>query len=340
MNFVNEEIITQNRVYITNLLQEIGPEEARDEIIAGLCANQKSISSKYFYNPEGSRLFEEITTLEEYYPTRTEMGILNRIAPALMEEYAGFDIIELGSGDSSKISILLEAASEFSVDSIHYMPLDISQAAIRASSEALVEKYPNVNIEGYAVDFLSQFDLVKRERPALICFFGSTIGNFDRDDSLELLRNIGRQMKTGDVLLLGMDMVKPEPVLHAAYNDARGVTAAFNRNILNTVNALIESDFQAEDFDHLAFFNREKSRMEMHLVAKFDLHIHSPCLQKDLHFKKGESIHTENSHKYSQRQISEIVSATKLELKQIHSDEKGWFALTEFQSIGNNRCRN
>lgn len=335
MNFVNEDIISLNRISITNLLQEIGPNEVRDEIIAGLCANQKSISSKYFYNPEGSRLFEEITTLEEYYPTRTEMGILNRIAPTLMKEYAGYDIIELGSGDSSKISILLGAASELSIDSIHYMPLDISQAAIRASSEALVDKYPNINIEGYAVDFLSQFDLVKRERPALICFFGSTIGNFDRDDSLELLRNIGRQMKTGDVLLLGMDMVKPEPVLHTAYNDARGVTAAFNRNILNTVNELIESDFQAEDFNHLAFFNREKSRMEMHLVAKSDLHIHSPYFQEALHFRKEEKIHTENSHKYSQSHISEIVSATKLELKQTHLDDQGWFALAEFHSKGN-----
>ncbi len=334
MNFVNEDIITLNRVSITNLLQEIGPDEVRDEIIAGLRASKKSISSKYFYNPEGSRLFEEITTLEEYYPTRTEMGILNRIAPALMEEYAGYDIIELGSGDSSKISILFNAAANLSDDPIHYMPLDISQAAIKASAEDLVDKFPNINIEGYAVDFISQFDLVKRVRPALICFFGSTIGNFDWDDSLELLRNISRQMKPEDVLLLGMDLVKPEPVLHAAYNDALGVTAAFNRNILNTVNDMIQSDFQIADFDHLAFFNREKSRIEMHLVARRDLHINSPHLQEALSIKKGESIHTENSHKYSQDQIREIVSATGLQLKHIHSDENDWFAITEFKSRG------
>lgn len=332
MNFVNEDIITLNRVSITNLLQEIGPHEVRDEIIAGLLAGRKSISSKYFYNPEGSRLFEEITTLEEYYPTRTEMGILNRIAPALMKEYAGYDIIELGSGDSSKISILLGAATELSTDSIHYMPLDISQAAIRDSAEDLVDKFPNINIEGYAVDFIAQFDLVKRVRPALICFFGSTIGNFDWDDSLKLLRNISRQMKAEDVLLLGMDLVKPEPVLHAAYNDAHGVTAAFNRNILNTVNEIAQTDFRPGDFDHLAFFNQVKSRMEMHLVANRDLVIHSPFLQEALSLNKGESIHTENSHKYSQQHIREIVSVTKLELKQIHSDEKDWFALAEFKS--------
>ncbi len=334
MNFVNEDIITLNRVSITNLLQEIGPDEVRDEIIAGLREKQKSISSKYFYNPAGSELFEEITTLEEYYPTRTEMSILERIAPGLMEDYAAYDIIELGSGDSSKISILFRAAAELSGDSIHYMPLDISQAAIRASAEDLVEKFPNINIEGYAVDFISQFDLVKRVRPALICFFGSTIGNFDWDDSLELLRNISRQMKPEDVLLLGMDLVKPEPVLHAAYNDARGLTAAFNRNILNTVNDMIQSDFQTADFDHLAFFNREKSRIEMHLVARRDLHIHSPHLQEVLSIKKGESIHTENSHKYSPDQIREIVSSTGLQLKHIHSDDNDWFALAEFKSRG------
>jgi L-histidine Nalpha-methyltransferase len=334
MNFVNEDIITLNRVSITNLLQEIGPNEVRDEIIAGLRASKKSISSKYFYNPEGSRLFEEITTLEEYYPTRTEMGILNRIAPALMEEYAGYDIIELGSGDSSKISILFGAATNLYGDPIHYLPLDISQAAIRASAENLVGKFPNINIEGYAVDFISQFDLVKRDKPALICFFGSTIGNFDWDDSLELLRNISRQMKPEDVLLLGMDMVKPEPVLRAAYNDARGVTAAFNRNILNTVNDMIQSDFKTADFDHLAFFNQVKSRIEMHLVARRDLIIQSPFLPEGLSFKKGEAIHTENSHKYSQRHIREIVSTTGLQLKQTHSDDKGWFALTEFKTTG------
>ena len=142
-------------------------------------------------------------------------------------------------------------------------------------------------MEGYAVDFISQFDSVKRKRPALICFFGSTIGNFEWETSLELLQNISSQMKRGDVLLLGMDMVKPESVLHLAYNDARGVTEAFNKNILNSVNDLIQSDFNPADFDHLAFFNKETSRMEMHLVARRDLNIHSPFLSGPLIIQKG-----------------------------------------------------
>lgn len=331
MNFVNEDIITLNRVSITNLLQEIGPEEVRREIVTGLISGQKSISSKYFYNREGSRLFEEITALEEYYPTRTEAGILKGIAPDLMKKHQGYDIIELGSGDSSKISILFRAAAERQVEMLHYLPLDISQTAIRSSAEGITREFSNVQVEGYAVDFTSQFGLLRRERPVLICFFGSTIGNFNRGASLELLRNIGWQMKKGDVLLLGMDLVKPKEILHAAYNDAKGVTAAFNKNILKSVNELISSDFSTADFDHLAFFNPEKSRIEMHLVARRKLLIQSPYFKYQLSIERGESIHTENSHKYSRNHILEMASSAGLKLKQTHCDDRHWFALTEFQ---------
>lgn len=333
MNFVNEDIVTLNRISITNLLQEIGPDEVSAEIVAGLEVDQKSISSKFFYNGDGSLLFEEITRLEEYYPTRTEKGILKQIAPDLMKQYKGYEIIELGPGDHSKISILLNAAAEMNPASLRYLPLDISQPALRSSAESLVTAFPNLLVEGYAVDFFSQFGPIRREQAALICFFGSTIGNFEWIDSLELLRNISLQMKKGDVLLLGMDLVKPEAVLHAAYNDAQGITVAFNKNILNTVNDLIHADFQTEHFDHLAFFNKEKSRMEMHLVANRDLSVHSPFFKEDLHLKEGEAIHTENSHKYSARHIREIAEATGLKLNQTHTDEKGWFAVTEFQKV-------
>ena len=331
MNFVNEDVITLSRISITNLLQEIGPEEVRTEIIAGLNTDPKQISSKYFYNTEGSLLFEEITRLEEYYPTRTEKGILKQIAPGLMRQYGTYEIIELGPGDHSKISILLSVTAGMNLPSMRYLPLDISQPAIRDSAEELVSTFPNLNVEGYAVDFISQFGPVNRERPAMICFFGSTIGNFEWDASLELLQNISRQMKKGDVLLLGMDMVKSQPILHAAYNDERGVTEAFNKNILNTANDLIQSDFQPDDFDHLAFYDEGLSRIEMHLVANRDLTVHSPYFNEDLQLKEGETIHTENSHKYSTGHINEIVEATGLQLNHTHTDDQGWFAVTEFQ---------
>ena len=331
MNFVNEDTITLSRISITNLLQEIGQEEVRAEIMAGLNSDPKYISSKYFYNSEGSLLFEEITRLEEYYPTRTEKSILKRIAPGLMKQYGTYDIIEMGPGDHSKISILLNAAEGMNLPTMCYLPLDISQPAIRNSAEELVSTFPNLNVEGYAVDFISQFGTVQRERPALICFFGSTIGNFEWDTSLELLQNISRQMKKGDLFLLGMDMVKPVSVLHAAYNDERGVTAAFNKNLLNSINDLIHSDFLADDFEHLAFYNEGMSRIEMYLVAKRDLIVHSPHFSRDIHLKKGETIHTENSHKYNSGHIQEIIEATGLLLNHTHTDEKEWFAVTEFR---------
>ena len=333
MNFISQEIITKNRVSITNQLQEIGPGEVTEEIVTALQTTPKSIPSKYFYNSLGSLLFEEITRLEEYYPTRTEKAILRKIAPALMKKYGAYEIIELGPGDHSKISILLQAAKGINMKYVRYLPLDISQQAIKNSAESLVNDFSNVEIEGYAADFTSQFDLIRRKQPAMICFFGSTIGNFDWEVSLELLQNLGRQMKEGDVFLLGMDMIKPLSILHSAYNDARGVTAAFNKNILNSVNDLIEADFHAGDFDHLAFFNKERSRVEMHLVAKDDLTVHSPCFDEDLLLMQGESIHTENSHKYNTGHIREISDATGLQLNHIHTDDREWFSVAEFQKL-------
>jgi len=333
MNFVNEETVTLNRISITNLLQEIGPDEVVSEIVASLQAKQKSISSKYFYNKEGSILFEEITRLKEYYPTRTEKGILKQIAPDLMKRYGDYEIIELGPGDHSKISILLSSAADQELSNIRYLPLDISQPALKNSAEELVSTFPNMHVEGYAVDFFSQFGPIRRERPALICFFGSTIGNFEWEASLELLRNISDQMKKGDVLLLGMDMLKPEPVLHVAYNDARGVTEAFNKNILNSVNDLIQSDFNANNFAHHAYFDIEKSRIEMHLVARKDFSVHSKYFNGDLIFRQGDTIHTENSHKYDAGHIQKMAEATGLNLNHTHTDEQQWFALTEFQKV-------
>jgi L-histidine N-alpha-methyltransferase len=333
MNFVNEDILTMDRISITNLLQQIGQEEVIAEITGGLEAEGKYISSKYFYNKKGSLLFEEITRLKEYYPTRTEKGILRQIAPGLMKQYGTHEIIELGPGDHSKVSILLSAASALELPDIRYLPLDISQPALRNSAKELVRLFPNLHVEGYAVDFLSQFGSIKRDRSALICFFGSTIGNFEWETSLQLLQNISQQMKAGDILLLGMDMVKPEPVLHAAYNDARGITKEFNLNILNSINELIQSDFHTSDFDHLAFFNQKKSRIEMHLVARRDIIVRSPNFHEVLQLDAGESIHTENSHKYTAEHIDAIVNVTGLHLNQTHTDALGWFALAEFQKV-------
>jgi L-histidine N-alpha-methyltransferase len=330
MNFDNELVIAQSRLSIVNLLPEIGIDDTRNEIVEGLTSDQKYVSSKFFYDQEGSKLFEEITELNEYYPTRTEKSILKEIAPALMESYSDYNIIELGSGDCSKISILLEAMPSNQDNEFTYLPMDVSQSAIYKSAIEIILRYANVKVEGYVVDFTSQFEHIQHNQPVLICFFGSTLGNFSRKDSLSLLKNIGKHMKSGDGFLLGLDMIKSEPILHSAYNDSKGITEAFNKNILNTVNSIIESDFDPGDFDHLAFYNRNQARIQMHLVANKDITIQSPYLERELKILKDESIHTENSHKFAHKNILEISHTTGLQVANIYSDDQQYFSLVHF----------
>ncbi|MDX1285857.1 MAG: L-histidine N(alpha)-methyltransferase, partial [Draconibacterium sp.] len=271
MNFEEVGILQKNRATIKNLLPEIGIEQARAEIINGLVSEKPFISSKFFYDEKGSQLFEEITKLEEYYPTLTEKKILREIAPELMNRNSSFEIIELGSGDCSKISILLDAVENQNLENLRYIPVDFSKSAIEDSANELAERFPNLEINGYVADFTNQIGLVPHsEKPRIICFLGSTIGNFSKKESIDILINLSKGLLPGDSLLVGFDMIKDERILYSAYNDAKGITAKFNKNILNVVNHIMKTNFDSEDFEHLSFFNKEKLRIEMHLLANRD----------------------------------------------------------------------
>ena len=338
MKYLDTIHFGKERLHIRSLLPDAGIGSAIEEIRNGLNARDKYIHSKFFYNHRGTGLYQQITQLEEYYPTRTEKTILGRIAPGLMRVHRDYDLIELGPGDFSKISFFLEAAKTQRI--LHYFPLDISETAIRKLSEILVSRFPLLTIEAWIMDFTSQFGMLRREQPALICFFGSTIGNFSMDQARDFLRKLSLNMKTGDRLLLGMDLEKPLDVLHAAYNDSLGVTAAFNLNILSSVNEILDSDFLEEDFLHVALYNRKKSRIEMHLEAIRDVQVNSPYLNKPVLIRKGERIHTENSHKYSQKHIHDFsrcsrplphsIIIKRLNIHQVHTDDRQWFAVVEF----------
>jgi L-histidine N-alpha-methyltransferase len=328
MNDPDTLIQCKERLQIRSLLPDTGIGPAREEIMSGLRARDKFISSKFFYNHRGTELYEQITQLKEYYPSRIEKAILRNIAPSLMQTCRGYDIIELGPGDHSKISLLLEA-SEMRQD-LHYLPLDISESAIRKLSEILVRRFHSLEIEAWIMDFTSQFGMIRRERPSLICFFGSTIGNFTMDQAREFLRKLSADMQRGDHLLLGMDLVKNEEVLHAAYNDSKGVTAAFNLNILSSVNEILGSDFREGDFIHVAQYNREESRIEMFLQAIRNVQVTSPWLDQPVAFSKSERVHTENSHKYTQEHIIEFADYSGLDVVKINKDDRQWFALVEF----------
>ncbi len=331
MNYISTEVIEEQKIKITNYLNNIGIDTIRKEIIRGLTSKQKYISSKFFYDEKGSKLFEEITRLPEYYPTRTEKHILKGIAPELMGRFYETDIVELGSGDCSKINILLDSAPKDNLTSINYVPMDVSSSAILKSAENLTKLFPELTINGLVADFIDQLNIIPDNRKRMFCLLGSTIGNFDENIVNRFLNNLRSSMNKGDTFLLGIDLVKPEPILHDAYNDKQGVTAKFNKNILNVINNLIDSNFNINDFEHKAFYDKYKSRIEMHLVANKNIIINSPYHNSDITILKGENVHTENSYKYYFERFNELEEVSGLKINKVFTDSNKWFALILFE---------
>jgi len=305
----------------------------RSEIIkdvsTGLNASRKSIPSKYFYDERGSQLFEEICSLPEYYPTRTEMSILKLSAPIIMKSFDRGDIVELGSGANGKIRMLLDAAGPSRLSDLRYIPVDVSESALTEASEELLKLYPGLQILGIVADFSMHLETVPCDRKRLIFFLGSTIGNFDEKMREEFLKLVAATMNDRDSFLVGFDMLKPKATIEAAYNDARGVTSKFNKNILRVINRELNADFQTSHFDHVAFFNKDRDRIEMHLRANRNTVVNIEDLELELKIEKDETIHTENSCKFSREGVKELVKKSGMEIKNWYSDEKGWFSLTE-----------
>jgi L-histidine Nalpha-methyltransferase len=301
-----------------------------DEILGGLLASRKSLPCKFFYDEAGSQLFEQITRLDEYYPSRTEKSIMQRNGGVLMRGVAGASLIEIGSGDCSKISLLLQALPARTLETLTYVPVDVSSSAIEESRCKLQGNFAGIHVHGLEADFMQQIDLVLQYEKRIICFFGSTIGNLDRLEALRFVAKLGKLMKTGERLLLGLDMVKDRAVLEKAYNDEKGLTAKFNKNIIKVANKKIQTDFEPEHFRHHAFFDEQKLRIEMHLVATRDMTVKSPLFERDLKIRQAETIHTENSHKFTSDHIGEFAQAGGLSVRAVHTDSQRWFALVDY----------
>lgn len=321
-----------DRIRITNRYRPLSEESVRAEILEGLQRLPRSIPSKYFYDVEGSRLFERITRLDEYYPTSTEKSIMRDVFPAMAEDICGTDIVELGSGDCSKITILLDCIPELLMAGTRYIPVDISRSAVMKSATTLIERYPELQIHGLIADFQNDIQAIPDGEGRIICFFGSTIGNLSRNEAKRFMKRLKSIMMPGDRLLLGLDMVKDTGVLERAYNDDGGHTAEFNRNILKVVNRSLRSDFEPSLFRHSACFNSKENRIEMHLVASEHTTVSSPFLSEPLILEKGESIHTENSYKYTMDGINELSSISGLPITNLFTDEREWFSLVEFSA--------
>ncbi len=271
-------------------------EAFRTALIEALSRPDKSISPKWFYDEQGSALFEQITELPEYYPTRTEAALLRQAAPelsALIPE--GAVLVEFGSGASAKTRILLDAAPQLSA----YVPIDISVEALEAAAARLDADYPDLTVAPAPGDFTSTVELPPeaKGRPLVGFFPGSTIGNFTPEAAARFLRMARAMLGEGAELILGADMVKDEATLVAAYDDAQGVTARFNLNLLARANRELGADFDLDQFEHRAVWNADRRRIEMHLVSRIDQTVHVD--DRTFDFASGERLHTENSHKFT-----------------------------------------
>lgn len=318
-------------VEIHNVLHKKSKKQQIQQILSDLQGSSKSISSIYFYDANGSALFEKITTLPEYYLTRTEIPLIEEAALVLCSDLHDAEIIEFGSGDCTKISLLLEAIPTQSHHTITYIPFDVSDDAIKQSSQILLETFPHIAVKGIVADFMTQLTVINTSKPAMFCFLGSTIGNLSMKQAAHFLTQISTIMKTEDNLLIGFDMVKDKKILEQAYNDRQQVTEIFNKNILHVINKRVGTDFNPSDFDHVAFFNESQSRIEMHLQAKKPITITCPDPYEQILIKENERIRTEYSYKFTDEHIEILAENAGLYIQEVFTDDKHWFSLVQFK---------
>jgi dimethylhistidine N-methyltransferase len=297
-------------------------ESLRDAVIAGLSSDPKAIHCKFFYDQRGAQLFEEICTLDEYYPTRTEIGILEKNAQEIAD-IAGPDchLIEFGSGASVKVRTLLNAMEE----PRSYVPIDISREALLSAAEGVAREYEDVPVVAVCADYTEPLSLPELEPGPRLGFFpGSTIGNFTPEESVNFLSTAATALD-GGALLIGVDLKKDEDTLNAAYNDARGVTAEFNRNLLHRINRELGSDFDPDGFKHSAIYRHDKGCIETHLVCEKPQTI-DVCGQ-DFSFEAGDKIHTENSHKYSVPEFQALAEESGFKSRAVWTDPNDMFSI-------------
>jgi len=298
------------------------------EVRAGLSAQPlPSLPCKYFYDDRGSALFARITRLPEYYQTRTEEGILARVAGEVVAATRPVEICELGSGVGRKVRFLLDAARALGTLE-RCVLLDINASVLAESVRSLEGQYPGLGVRGVVGEFQDDLERIGPGGGRLALFLAGTIGNLHPDRELRVfLRTMARQLTPGDAFLVGLDLVKDEGRLHAAYNDSAGVTAAFNRNILRVVNAALGADFDPEAYDHVAFYDREHAWIEMRLRARHDQRVSVPGAHLELTLRRGQEIRTELSCKFTRATFEARLARTGLRLESWMSDAESLFAL-------------
>ncbi len=311
-------------------LHESGEDQAfASDVVGGLTATPKRVPPKYFYDEAGSRLFDRITELPEYYPTRCEMRILQAHAGEIAKLIPpGAALIEFGSGSNKKARILLQAAPQLAC----YVPVDICGEMVEQEAAELRPDFPRLKVLPVTADFTQSFELPPEAKaaPLRVGFFpGSTIGNFEPHEAAAFLRHAGKILGPGARLILGADLIKPAEVLNAAYNDKTGITAKFNLNLLARINRELGGNFNPAAFEHHAFYNRERHRVEMHLASlkRQKVKVNGETID----FRAGETIHTENSYKYSIEKLGALARGAGWRALGAWTDPRNYFSIQAFE---------
>ncbi|WP_406504310.1 L-histidine N(alpha)-methyltransferase [Streptomyces sp. NBC_00212] len=305
------------------------PEDAtgaalRADVLHGLSLTPKSLPPKWFYDARGSDLFEEITRLPDYYPTRAEREILTDRAAEIAAATDAHTLVELGSGSSEKTRLLLDALPA----PLTYIPVDVSESALAGAAEGLLADHPGLRVHALIADFTQVLELPEAPGPRLVAFLGGTIGNLLPAERAEFLTSVRKLMAPGDSLLIGTDLVKEESVLVRAYDDPTGVTAAFNKNVLSVIDRELGADFDPDDFDHVALWNREEEWIEMRLRARRDVTVKIPELDLVVSFTAGEELRTEVSAKFRESGVRAELTSAGFVPSRWWTDAAGRFALS------------
>jgi dimethylhistidine N-methyltransferase len=312
-------------------------EFARD-VANGLSSKSKTLNSKYLYDEIGSQLFEQICVQPEYYLTRVETSILNRHAVSIAAlTDCNISLIEFGSGSSTKTNILLNHLVS-QKKKISYFPVDISRAILIESVRRLRSQFPNVNVIGIPSDYNIGLEIAAKyiagsneiSDQKLVVFMGSSIGNFEYAEARAFLKKLRESLNICDFLLVGFDLQKDKTILDAAYNDKAGITAKFNLNLLARINRELDGKFDLRQFGHYAFYNDKKQRVEMHIISKSEQQVCIGALGKTFTFRKGETIHTENSYKYNLDEIAMLAQNSSFAINENFMDKNKWFDLAFF----------
>ncbi len=319
---------TLDRVVVHNYLGEAADSSLADDVLDGLTRPFKELPPKHFYDAVGADLFDQVCDEPEYYPTRTERAILLERAAEIVELTGAAELVELGSGTAAKTRILLQAMADAGTLE-RYVPFDVTEGMVRDVAADLTEEHPTLAVHGIVGDFERHLEHIPApDGPRIVAFLGGTIGNFIPGSRRRFLRQLADLLRPQDHLLLGTDLVKDPAIIEAAYNDAAGISAAFNRNVLHVVNRELDADFEPDAFEHFAFYDREREWIEMRLRASRQMMVNVKALDLAIYFAPREEMRTEISTKFTPERLRQDLEASGLELAELLTDEDKMFSLT------------